>query len=73
MFQQIITSMTKDVSPTLTNTKPPFYITVESSVNVIGCVLIQMNNKRKMDESSCMLRLFTTSEQKHCTTYREVT
>ena len=72
LFRKIKHSITKDVTLTLPNTKYPFFITVGSSLIGIGCVLFQMNEHGKLDVISYISRIFTTNEQKLCTTYREL-
>ena len=71
LFQHNKISGTKDVPLTLPNINHPFFITKDSSLIGIGCVLFQKNERRKMDFTSYDSRIFTTSKQKFCTTYRE--
>ena len=52
LFQQIKTSVTKDVILTSPDTKHPFSIFVDTSLNGIGCVSFQINNKVKLDVTS---------------------
>ena len=49
MFQQIRTSVIKDVTPTLPSSNLPFFFTVDSSLVCIGCFLIQLNSNGKLD------------------------
>ena len=49
LFQQIKTSTTEDVTLTLPNTKDTFFVTVESSLIGLGCVLFQRKDKKKRD------------------------
>ena len=61
LFQQIKISITKDFTLTLPNSNHPFFITVESCLIRIGCVLFQMTDKGKLDIVSYASRLFTTN------------
>ena len=49
LFQQFETSVTKDFTLTLPNKNHPFFFTVDFSSTGIGCVLLQMNDKGKLD------------------------
>ena len=71
LIQQIKITITNDVTPTLPNTNHPFYITVDSSLIGIGCVLFQKEEKGKLDFISFISWFFATNEQQLCTTYRE--
>ena len=51
-FQQIRTSITKDVTPTLPSTNHPFFNIVDSSLIGLACGLFQMNDKVKLDNTS---------------------
>ena len=48
LFQQLKTSITKDVTLTLPDTKYPNFSTVDSCLIDKGCVPFQMNNKAKI-------------------------
>ena len=71
LFQQTKISITKAVELTLPNTNHPFFITVSYSLIGLGCVLFQMNDEGKFGNISYNSWIFTTNEQKLCTTYRE--
>ena len=49
LFEQIKTTITKDVTRTLPNTNSPFFLTVDSPFFGIGCILFQMNDKGKLN------------------------
>ena len=72
LIQQIKKTITNDVTLTLPNTNHPFYITVDSSLTGIGCVLFQMDKKGKLDFISFISLFFATNEQQLCTTYRDL-
>ena len=63
IFQQIVTSIKKDVTLTLHNTNHPFFFTVDYSLTVIGCVLLRMKNRGKVDDVSFNYRTFTNDEK----------
>ena len=68
LLQQSKTSVAKNSILTLANINRPFFITVDSSLFGIGCVLFQKIEKGKLDVNSNNSRFFSTDEQKLCTT-----
>ena len=68
--QKIFYKSSQALFLTLHITNHPFFITVDSSSNVIGCVLFQINEK-KLLISSYSSRIFINNEQHLCTTCLE--
>ena len=56
--------MTSDTELTISNTKHPFFITVDASLVGLGAVLFQMNEENKMKGISYNCRILNTQEQK---------
>ena len=61
-FRQIEATVAKNLKLTLPNTSLRFFNAVGFSLIGIGCVLFQMNTKRKMDVVLQISRIFTTNE-----------
>ena len=51
--------------------KPSIFFAIDFSSIGLGCVVFQMLDKGKLDINSNVFKVFNTSEQTLCTTYRE--
>ena len=72
IFQNVKNTMTADTELTISNTKHPFFITVDASLVGLGAVLFQMNETKKMKVISYNSRILNTQEQKLSTLDREL-
>ena len=72
LFQDVKNAMTADTELTIPNTKLPFFITVDASLDGLGAVLFQMNETNKMKVISYSSRILNTQEQKLSTLDREL-
>ena len=72
MFQDVKSAMTAETEITISNTKHPFFITVDASLVGLGAVLFQMNEENKMRVISYNSRTLNTQEQKLSTLDREL-
>ena len=65
-------SLTSETEPTIPNTKHPFFITVDASLNGLGAVLFQLNEHNKMKVISYNSRILNPQEHKLSTLDREL-
>ena len=65
-------SLTAETELTLSNTKHPFFITVDASLIGLGAVLFQLNENNKMKVISYNSRILNQQEQKLSTLDREL-
>ena len=72
LFQKLKMSLTSETELTIPNTKHPFFITVDASLNGLGAVLIQLNEQNKMKVISNNSRILNPQEQKLSTLDREL-
>ena len=72
LFQKLKLSLTSETELTIPNTKHPFFITVDASLNGLGAVLIQLNEQNKMKVISNNSRILNPQEQKLSTLDREL-
>ena len=72
IFQKLKMSLTSDTELTIPNTKHPFLITVDASLNGLGAVLFQLNEQNKMKVISYNSRILNPQEQKLSTLDREL-
>ena len=72
IFQDVKNAMTAETELTISNTKHPFFITVDTSLVGLGAVLIQMNEENKTRVISYNSRILNTREQKLSTLDREL-
>ena len=66
------TSLTSDTELTITNTKHPFFITVDASLIGLGAVLFQLDEQNQMKIISNNSRILNPQEQKISTREREL-
>ena len=64
--------MTAETELSIPNTKHPFFITVDASLDGLGALLFQMNEENKMRVISYNSRILNTQEQKPSTLDREL-
>ena len=64
IFQDGKNAMTAETELTISNTKHPFFKTVDASLVGLGAVLFQMNDENKMRVISYNSRILNTQEQK---------
>ena len=72
IFQDVKNAMTAETELTISNTKHPFFITVDASLVGLGAVLFQLNEENKISVISYNSRVLNTQEQKLSTLYREL-
>ena len=73
LFQTIKTSFTSDTELPISNTKHPFFITVDASLNIgLGAVIFQLNEQNQMKVISYNSRILNPREQKVATLEREL-
>ena len=65
-------SLTSETELTISNTKHPFFITVDASLIGLGAVLFQLNEQNKMKVISYNSRILNPQEQKLSTLDREL-
>ena len=66
------TSLTSDTELTIPNTKHPFFVTVDASLNGLSAVLFQLNEQNQMKVISYNSRILNPQEQKLSTLEREL-
>ena len=72
IFQDVKITMTAETELTIPNTKHPFFITVDASLNDLGAVQFQTNEENKTRVISCNSRILNTQEQKLSTLDKEL-
>ena len=65
-------SLTSETELIITNTKHPFFVTVDASLIGLGAVLFQLNEQNKMNVISYNSRILNPQEQKLSTLDREL-
>ena len=72
LFQILKTSLTSNTELTTSNTKHPFFITVDASLIGLGAVFFQLNEQNQMKVISYNSRILHPQEQKLSTLEREL-
>ena len=73
LFQKLKMSLTFETELTITNTKHPFFITVDASLFGLGAVLFQLNDQnKKMKVISYNSRILNPQDQFFSTLDREL-
>ena len=72
LFHKLKNALTSDTDFTISNTKHPFFITVDASLIGLGDVLFQLNDNNKIQVISYNSRILNPQEQKHSTLGREL-
>ena len=72
IFKDVKNNLTAETESTISNTKHPFFITIDAFLVGLGAVLVQMNEENKMKVISYNFRILNTQEQKLSTLDREL-